>query len=157
MSDLRVDELKKGEWISPDKCESLLSVKRDHKLYGLKLMGLGSDLERQWLESKGEVVTLTYEHEGIRICTDDEAVIVLKSRRKQNIRGLERTLTRQIGVDRARLSTNDLRNLHDRECTTGAAFLAGGRINARQAELRAHAANKPSLFPDKKNTGQSGY
>ncbi len=145
-----VTKLEKGDWISPDRCESVVGMRRTDKNYALRLLAIAQELERQWQQIRVEQITICSEKDGLRICTDDEAVNVNKDRRLSAVRAMERAQVRQCGVDAAKLSTTKIRGLHEREVVVGAAFLVGGRKHA-QAELQAHQRSTPRMLPgDKK-------
>jgi hypothetical protein len=141
--------LRKGEWLSPDRCEAIVGVRRIHESYRLKLLALGSVIAKQWSDYRDEIVTIKCERDGLLICTDDQAVDENRKRRRANVRGLERAHVRQAGVDTSNLSTKELRELHERECVIGAAFLVGGR-REQGAALSAHRRSTPNLIAGKK-------
>jgi hypothetical protein len=143
-----VMQLAKGDWISPDRCEEIVGVSRTHREYSRKLVSICEHTEKQWARLRDEVAVVVQEKDGIRICTDDEAVPYLRRRREGHVRGLKRTQLRQMGVDTSKLSTPELRSLHERECIVGAAFLLGGKKEQR-AMLRAHQRSTPALTAKK--------
>lgn len=136
--------LSKGDWLSPDRCEAVIGVRRDRPQYRLKMLALAEEIARLWHRERSEVVTLTQERDGLLICTDDQAVMVNKERRVQHVRGLERSLVRQGGVDTTKLSTDEHRSLHERELVVGSAFLSAGR-KAVRAALKPKVRETPGL------------
>lgn len=139
-----VNALGKGDWITPDQCERVLSISREHKDYDLKLLALAQVLERHWREVRDEQITLRCEDGGIRILTDDGAIEENLRRFEQHKRGMGRALVRQSGVDRSKVTSQELLDRHERGLVVGAAFLASGRRAARAA-LRTHRRSTPGL------------
>lgn len=141
--------LNKGDYIAPEKCEQVAGIRRDALggRYQLKLLGLRQALERQWERDRGEVITTTVEKDGIRICSDDGAVVTNEKRATQHIRGLRRDLVRQNGVDRSKVSSPELKNVHERSLVRLGAFIAGGQ-RAQRAALKEHKRNTPGLLSE---------
>jgi hypothetical protein len=140
-----VHALSKGDYITPAECERVSGVKRDDmKRYPLRLLGLKEALERQWYRERGETITTAVDHDGIRICTDDDAVVTNEQRAQQAKGALRRALVRQNGVDVTKLSGDDVKDKHRSSLTRLAAFIAGGTREV-QATLKGHARATPGL------------
>lgn len=144
-----VTKLKKGDTISPERCEEVVGMSRQRKEYALKLLDLKLELERQWQLHLDETVTICCQRDGLHICTDEEAIDVNRRARLGSIRALERAQVRQVGVDINSVNDQKLRDLHERELVVGAAFLLGGRKHS-QVALREHKRNAPTMLPPKK-------
>lgn len=139
-------ELKKGDWIPPEQCEYKLGLRRQDRNYQFKLLSLQRSLERHWLMEFGEKITTRIDRDGILICTDDDALVTNQRRVRQRISGLERDHERIGGIDRARLSSDALRNKHDRALSVVGAFLAAGHAAVKAAlKPSAHVRAVPGL------------
>ncbi len=137
--------LAKGDWIPPEKCEEVAGYKRDHRDYPLRLLALSSGLADAWEAERGEVITTRIENGGIRICADDEAVHVNSGRFAAKVRGMKRDRDRTAGIDREKLSSDDLREEQERAVVRMGAFIAGGVKAARQALLQPHRRGTPLI------------
>lgn len=138
-----VNQLQKGDFISAERCEAVLGVKRSARHYRLELLKLKDQIERQWLDLRDEVITIECERDGLLIDTDERAVGTNRIRRRGHVRGLEHAQVRQMGVDVSNL-TPEQRDQHERECVVGAAFLLGGKREIR-AVLKPHQRARPLL------------
>lgn len=135
----------KGDWLTPEQCESITGVSRNapRGKYQLRLLGLRQSIERAWERERDEVITTAVEKDGIRILTDEGAVSTNERRSIQRIRGLASDLAKQNGVDRTKL-TDDGRAKHEKALTRLGAFLAGGRAAVRAA-LKPHKRTTPVI------------
>jgi len=140
-----VAQLSKGDWLPPERCERVIGVSRnDVKKYQLKLLGVKQALERQWHRERDEVITTSIERDGIRICTDDGAVVTNEKRFEQSRRMMRHALVRSNGIDRSALSSDEMRSKHERSLTRLAAFISGG-TRAAFAALKGHRRATPGL------------
>lgn len=136
--------MRKGDVIPAERCEEILGIKRsDHDAYRCARLGLKVEIERQWHDLRGEVITMRCQGAGLQVCTDAQAVEENRRRRILNINGIKRAQMRQMGVDASRL-TPAQRLIHERECVIGGAWLVGGEKEARAA-LRPHVRGRPAL------------
>lgn len=107
------DALKKGDYIAPEVCESILRASRDHKRYSLKLAALAHHIEKE-LKIRNKPATVACRKEGISILTDSEAARHCVRWRDQRVRGMRKDLRRLVSVDVSQLSECEQKD-HDKE------------------------------------------
>lgn len=112
------DTLEKGDNISPEKCESILKIKRDDKHYGIELLKLKLTIETAMLERQKPVVVRAV-NDGLRVMLDNEASEYVARRFLSHERGLVRDHLRGGRVDVSKLS-DDERKRHERNTQTQA-------------------------------------
>lgn len=139
-----IEQLKKGDLIPPEVCERLCSYPRSHRKYGLELCTLKEALEKQWLEARGEVLTVCIERDGLRICADGDAIGVNEARFNQGRRKLRRLINRVAGIDRGNL-TSEQCGKQERLLVTASAFRFSGE-KAMRVALKPHTRQTPGLL-----------
>lgn len=140
---LDVWKLEKGQYLDPAFCERCIGARFSDR--GLALLNLRSFIQTEWRDKRGEIVTVTREHDGLRIHTDETAVDAnqrLFDHAKNKVR---RSIVQTRGIDRANLSPCG-RSAHERLQVRLAAYKAGAR-RAERAALRPHVRQTPAALP----------
>lgn len=95
--------LAKGDRITADVIERVTKTLRGTTAYEFAKLGLGVEIERA-LSERDQVVTLKYDHDDIRILTDEEAVYENDNRKALAIAKYKRAHEHLAGVDRGNIS-----------------------------------------------------
>jgi len=140
---LDVWALSKGDIISPEECERMAGVKRTHPRYSLRLCSICQLIQRKWSQEKGELVTLTQDHYGIRVCDDNSAVGVNTRVFTVGVRKVHKANRQTAGIDREKL-TAEMKVEQERLAIRTGAFLAGGK-KAMRVKLKAYERQTPLL------------
>jgi hypothetical protein len=136
----------KGCSITPEEIERVTGTKRtDARRYQLALLRAGELLEKQWRRVKDETITVRIRGDGLIVCTDDDASATNEQRASNGLSMMHRSLRRQLGVDRARLTSDVSRSAHERSLIRIGAYVSGARTTARAA-LKAHTRQTPGLM-----------
>ena len=131
---LETTQLLKGEYLSPEQCESQFGIKRDRPEYGIKLLALCKRLEANNWQS-GYHCTMVCDGGGVRCLTDAEASKYNDAAFKNHMAGMLRRHEHAMHVDTSALDEEQAR-AHDRRLTVNGAVLAAA-TNAYKHALRA--------------------
>lgn len=150
-----VTTLKKGDYLTPDFCETRVRCKnRNHKEYPLQLQSLKEWIERA-REYVGAPVVLRCEKGGIRVLDDTTASTYTSHQFDLALRRAGRAHRRSLHVDVGNLSP-DNRHRHERNVEIHARQLQAIAVEAFKFTLPAHKRNSPGLpKPPSTTTPQS--
>jgi len=140
---LDYDSLQLGSIVPESYIERLHGVRRlddPDGWYNNILAPLKVEIERHF-KKRGKLVTAKFERNGIKICTDEEAVHYNKHRRQKGIRDVFRALRRQqgdfhkglVGVDVSKLSPATRATLERETCITAQIITSINSIRQKEA------------------------
>lgn len=142
--------LKKGDYISPQRCEMIVGVDRKLRDYPLALVKL-MDQIRDLLLREGKEWVLRTEKDGIRILVDSEAAVFTgKVRFRQGMRVMARAHRSALAVDTSNLTQLENKD-HAHQLDVNGKVLQAVRV-AKKLALRAHRRKTPKLV----TTGDDG-
>lgn len=137
---IATDGLRKGDRVSVNAIERAFSVKRQTDAYRLALLKASNYIVRRFRD-RGEIVTVVERKHDLVILTDDEASKYNDERFAINIRGAARAHTRNLGVDRSKLSAGVI-DEHDRRIVNNGRVLGAIR-NERASIAIGHRRTTP--------------
>jgi hypothetical protein len=148
------DVLERGDAIAIEQLESILGMRKDHRLFPLKTCSLGNLIERN-LASRGKVVTCRVKNGALLVCDDEDMSEYNRKRHRQALRKAVRSHVQTAAVDVSRLSTEQ-RAMHEKDVCNQAKYVAA--IAGVRKEIRMTAAKRitPGLpKPDGNGNGKT--
>lgn len=137
---IKTDHLVKGDTVDALTIEQAFSVKRETDAYRFAMLR-ASDYVTRRFRDRGETVTVVDRKHNLVILTDAEAAEYNDQRFAIELRGAARAHARNLGVDRANLTTAQVRT-HDRALEVNGRLLGAIR-KERVAILSEHKRSTP--------------
>lgn len=148
---LDFDALEKGDRIEIEQLEKILLTNRESPRFGLRCAGLCKRIERE-LRHRGYIITVRIERGAVLICTDADASEYNRKRFQRHRRGLVRSHTRNLAVDRRNLAAEQDK-LHEEAILFEAALLGAIREKAKELRLKPPKRQTPGLLATPPESG----
>lgn len=145
---LRTDHLSKGSIVPAHDVEAALGVVRGTEAYQLAAMRASAYIAQR-LEERGEVVTVIQRNHDLVVLTDEEASEYNARQFTIALRKAARSHRRALGVDRAALTPERLKE-HDRNLETNGRVLSAIR-KERALMPRPRERETPAYLPPSKD------
>ena len=141
---LDVSTLKKGDYLSPDFCETRVKCRdRKNKAYSLQLNALRDWIERA-RESIGRPIVVKCDHDGIRVLDDEDAATYTSQQFASALRRAGRAHRKSLHVDVGRLCP-ETRRKHERNVEIQGKQIQAVAMVTVQYKLTPHARRTPGL------------
>lgn len=145
---LDFDVLKKGDVITIEKMEEIFSLSRKDEDFCFKRMGLRNKIIDE-LDVRGYIVTVVFDHDALRILTDEEASDYNDRRFQKGIKVMFQAHRRNLGVDRGNLS-EDKKKVHDRNLEVNGGTLSATLEKRQELRFLPQKRKTPLIPEDKK-------